>query len=363
MKNDKVVMAYLAGIMDGDGSFSIIKLTKGSLNPLYTTMLQCGTWRLEFLRALKEVFGGNLVTGKLHICKDGTPGHALTTWKLRSGINCKPAIEALLPFLKIKKERAECLLQFINECPFVRGKTLDSNELVKREALYLRSINYNDWTATSTTITTKLAKVNSDDPVFWAYVAGLMDTDGSFSVKRQRQNKGTHVINARYLPIISIGMTDTRAINYIRENCNVGKFYIPRNRDTKRGVHYHFEIFTKSDCIEFLTRIMPYLRAKKLNAEVILDFCKNSKNTGYCKAGIPADELAYREECYQKLCHLNKYGVYKSSLKVLNTQTDNAEGNKEQAGDKPCSLNAVSGENLDNSEVCGTLNSSDKLER
>ena len=314
MENDKVIMAYLAGVMDGDGSFSIGKLSKGSLNPLYFPMLQCGTWRLEFLELLKKTFGGNFVVGKPWKCKDGSLGHALTTWKLRSGINCKPALESLIPFLKIKKERAEIVLQFINECPFIRGKTLEYDELVRRESLYLKSIQCNDWKACSASITTKLAAQMSEDPIFWSYLAGLMDTDGSFSVKKQTQNKGTHVINARYLPIITIAMTDTRAINYVRENCNVGKFYVPKNSSTNKGFHYHFGVYTKDECIIFLKMLIPYLRAKKANAEVLLDFCMNSKNTGYCKAGILPEELVFRELCYRQLCHLNKYGVYKSSL-------------------------------------------------
>lgn len=343
MKNDKVIMSYLAGVMDGDGSFSISKLSKGSLNPLYFPMLQCGTWRIEFLELLKQAFGGNFVVGKMHICKDGSEGHALTTWKLRSAVNCKPALEALIPFLKIKKERAKTVLEFIDNCPFIRGKALEKEEIVKRESLYIKAINFNNWKACSGTITTKIAKECSDDPIFWAYIAGLMDTDGSFSVKKQTQNKGTHVINARYLPIIAISMTDTRAINFIRENCNVGKLYIPKNKSTNSGIHYQFSIYTKNESIEFLKRVIPFLRAKKQNAEVLLDFCVNSKNTKICSQGVPADELVYREECYKKLCALNKYGVYKSPLMDLKLLPGDAGDNKAQAA-KAGSVNVASEE-------------------
>ena len=46
----------------------------------------------------------------------------------------------------------------------------------------------------------------------------------------------------------------------------------------------------------------------------------NSKNTKYCKIGISADELAFREDCYQRMIQLNKYGVFKPSLIGLETQ-------------------------------------------
>jgi hypothetical protein len=356
MQNKKLIMAYLAGVMDGDGSFSLIKMKKGSLNPLYAPMLQCGSWRIEFIHLLKDTFGGNFVKRNPIARKDGSMGHELLIWKLRSGINVKPAVLELLPYLHIKKEVAETVLKFIENCPFVRGKVLQQQELIKREALYLQAVQLNDWKTANYTITTKLARSNTIDPLFWSYIAGLMDTDGSFSVKKQTKNKGTHVINPRYLPVISLSMTDTSAINYIRENCNLGKLYIPKNMTTSCGIHYQFGIYTKRECIEFLKNVLPHLRSKKENAQVLMAFCENSKNTKICIHGVPEEELAYREQCYQQLCQLNKYGVYKSPLIILKTQTDNAEGNKEQAGDKPCSLNAVSEENFDN-EVCGTLNS------
>jgi|GEM_PF-1125975 len=344
MESEKTIMAYLAGVMDGDGSFGLTRLTKLSRNLQYRPELQCCKVRKEFLELLQTTFGGYLMTGKIHICKDGTEGQALTTWKLQSSGNVKPALEKLIPYLVIKKDRAVLLLDFINNNPFERGKILSPEILRQREKAYLEIVQLNDWVSQSSKITTVLAKDNTDNELFWAYVAGLMDTDGSFSVKRQMQNKGTDVKNPRYLPVISLGMVDARGINYIRENCNIGKFYVPTHRDTKKGIFYLFGIYTKKECIAFLQRIIPYLRSKKLNAQVLLNFCVNAKNTGYCRAGIPKEELAFRDKCYQILCELNKYGVSKSPLIVLEPLPDNAGGNKEQAGFMPCSLNAVSEE-------------------
>ena len=330
MMNEKEKMAYLAGVMDGDGSFSIYKLMNLSKSPLYAPALQCATWRMEYLNLLKETFGGNFVTGKVHICKDGSDGHALTNWSLRSAINCKPALEALIPYLKIKKERAMHLLKYIEENPFTRGKTLGAETLRRRESSYLAMIQFNDWKGASSTITKSVAKENTKDTVFWAYVAGLIDTDGSFSVKKQVKNKGTEVINPRYLPVICVNMTDSRGINYIRENCSLGKFYVPKNNGTRKGLHYQYGIYSKKECISFLENVIPFLQSKRPNAEVLLDFCVNSKNTGYCKAGISADELSFRNSCYKRLCELNKYGVVKSSLMDLKPLTGKAEGNKGQ---------------------------------
>lgn len=316
MSNEE--FAYLAGVMDGDGSFGIHKLSS-KRSPLYFPAMQCCTWR-SFIHILQETFGGCIVKGKTHICKDGSEGHALMKWKLRSADNVRPALEKLIPFLKIKKERAIFLLNFINGNPFSRGIVLPKEVLENRERSYIKMMQFNEWKSCNGNISSNLATNMSGDSVFWAYVAGLMDTDGSFALKKQIKNKGTGVINPRYLPVISISMTDVRSINYLRENCNVGKLYLPRNKHTNAGFHYQFGIYTKLECLEFLKRVIPFLRSKQEQAKILLDFCENSKNTKICVWGIPEEELIFREDCYQKIIQLNKYGVYKPSLIGLETQ-------------------------------------------
>jgi hypothetical protein len=342
MNRKNIDMAYMAGIMDGDGSFSIIKL-KTNASPLYYPFLQLVNRREEMIDFCKKNFGGSVHLPAKHICKDGSEGNQVYRWRLRGIEHVGPVLENIIPFLKIKRDRAEFLRDFIANFKFKRGYRLSHDDLAARERDYLKMVNFNDWTSFDNTISTKLAKQASSDVIFWSYLAGLMDTDGSFSVKKQVVNKGTDVKNPRYLPVISLSMTDTRAINYIRENFPFGKLYIPKNKSCKNGFHYQFGIYTKAPCAEFLTHIIPYLRDKQENAKILLEFCLKSQNAKFCKAGISEEELAFRESCYQKLIYANKYGLSKSSLIVLEPLPDNAGGNKEQAGQKLCSLNAVSG--------------------
>jgi hypothetical protein len=172
----------------------------------------------------------------------------------------------------------------------------------------------NEWKSFNNNVSSKLAKINSSDALFWSYLAGLYDTDGSFSIKRQNKNKGTDVKNPRYMPVISLSGTDVSAINYMRENCYLGKLYMPRNKTCSNGFHYQIGIYTKKECIEFLNNIIPFLKVKKLNGAILLKFCEQSKNTKYCKAGISKEELEFRDQCYKDLVSINKYGVLKPSL-------------------------------------------------
>jgi hypothetical protein len=344
MNKENRKMAYIAGIFDGDGSFSIGKL-KTKANPIYFPLLQFVNCKKEIIDFLRSQLGGNVVTCKPIIKKDGSLGNIVYRWRIRSSRNVLLVLNALIPFLRIKKDRAELLLEFINKFPFIPGIKQQRERIVDKESYYLKMIHLNDWTSLDNTVTTLLSKDNTENDIFWSYIAGLIDTDGSLSIKKQMQNKGTHVINPRYVPVISISMTDTRALNYLRQNCNLGKLYIPKNKSCSNGFHYQYGIYSKKDCSIFLKKIIPFLVGKKNNAKVLLNFCENSENTKYCKAGISKKELLFRENCYQELIELNKNGVVKSPLMDLEPAAGNAGGNKAQAA-KACSVNAVSEETL-----------------
>jgi len=341
MDRKNIDMAYAAGVMDGDGSFGIGKL-KTNASPLYYPEMQLQNHDEGMIRKMIGLFGGNFIVGKLLKCKDGSFGKNRFRWKLRSSINVKPALEELIPFLKIKKDRAEFLLKFCTEFTFKRGIPLSADLIADRERHYIKMIQYNDWKSFDNTISAKLAKQNTSDLIFWSYIAGIMDTDGSFSIKRQNKNKGTSVIHPRYMPVISLSMCDARAINYLRENCCLGKLYIPKNKSAMGGFHYQFGIYSREESIVFLKQIIPFLGFKKENAKQLLEFCEKYKATKHCILGISPEELSFREDCYQKLIYLNKYGVVKSSLMDLKPLPGNAEGNKAQAGNEPCSVNVAS---------------------
>lgn len=329
----RIDMAYVAGLMDGDGSFSIAK-EKTNSSPLYYPMLQLSKSSKIVMDSLVEIIGGKFFTAnRVHKCKDGSNGSVIYQWKLRGSTNVRPVLNELREFLKIKQDRADLLLSFIDSFNFVRGYKLSSDKLADRERYYLKMIKLNSWTSFNNRITTKLAHKITEDQIFWSYVAGIMDTDGSFSIKKQNINKGTQVINPRYSPVISVSSVDLRAINYIRENCSIGNMYIPKNKGTSNGFHYQYGIYTKKECIEFLQRIIPFLRHKKKNAEILLKFCIESQNTKHCRLGVSQEELAFRESCYQQLISCNsKYGVYKSSLIDLKLLPGSAGDNKGQAG-------------------------------
>jgi hypothetical protein len=313
MESEEIMTAYLSGVMDGDGSFSLIK-RKGKRSPWYVPYLQLGNLSTKIIDLLMENFGGSSLTRKSFLMKSGKMSQPLYLWKIRGADLCKKALERLIPYLVIKKERAEFLLKFIHEHPFERGHIMSKEELAQREKKHLKMISFNEDRDFSG-LSPKVSSTVSEDPLFWSYIAGIMDTDGSFCVKRQTQNSGTKGIkNFRYSSVIQVTFADCKVINFIRGKISFGKAYIAENKAAANGYHYTWNISGFDKGIEFLRNVIPYLFFKKENAKILLKFCEGFSRTGFCKAGISSEQLHFREQCYQELVHLNKYGISKPPL-------------------------------------------------
>lgn len=102
------VHAYLAGIMDSDGSFRIeTRRVPRVLHPHYRINIRCAqVTPSPAVELLARTFGGNV-----GIRQDHRSNHrALTTWSLHDRA-AAPVIEALLPYLVVKQTEAWLLLQ------------------------------------------------------------------------------------------------------------------------------------------------------------------------------------------------------------------------------------------------------------
>jgi len=294
---EDLMYSYAAGAIDGDGAIYLVK-ENGLYIPFVQLVKKFGT----LISSFKNDFGGMI--GSL---KPRLPHHApLHYWRLKGSENCKDFLLKTYQFLVYKKERAEILSEYIEKNPFVRGKTLSPEQIMEREKYHIKLGTLNDEAYRQNISMVSKTYVNSEDEAFWAYVAGIMDTDGSFSVKRQKGQADTK--NLRYIPCIQMSMASLDVINHIRKNCVYGTVCVAKNKSCIRGFHYAWSIGKKRDSSEFIERILPYLKEKKDQASIVLDFCKNSENTKYCKAGISEEELKFRESCYQRIVALNKSG-------------------------------------------------------
>jgi len=151
---NKITAAYLAGLIDGEGSLEIRKEIRkgiGGSNEYYRPRVRITLTTESLIKWLKESFGG-------WICKrhPGNPKWADSYEWVMMGSSMKPILDKITPYLRIKKEHAEILKKFLKtfdkkcyETKNIGNKFTGENKVVKetiwkeREKLYynIRKLN------------------------------------------------------------------------------------------------------------------------------------------------------------------------------------------------------------------------------
>jgi hypothetical protein len=143
----KVNLAYIAGIIDGEGSIHITKLPPNKIykNVRYILHFYVGNTNLNMLKELKLYLGGSLT---LDSRKDKPNNKPFWHWNLGPKASYS-AIKQLLLYLRIKKERAKLAIEFYELCKnqkrkIIRKKdgtasgtlSLTNKEIEEREDFY-----------------------------------------------------------------------------------------------------------------------------------------------------------------------------------------------------------------------------------
>lgn len=105
--NEKEKIAYLAGIIDGEGTIAIAKqkIRESRKNHLYSLRMSVGNSDKRLIDWLKENFGGSI-----HIMKEGH-GRKFYQWTLGSKDTYK-LLKEMKDYLVIKKEQADIGIEF-----------------------------------------------------------------------------------------------------------------------------------------------------------------------------------------------------------------------------------------------------------
>lgn len=100
--------AYIAGFMDADGCFYINRSEKGCVNPQYMGGTSCSNTNPLVPKWLRGILGG----GCYHASGRGENHKDQYRWQL-TGQKAIPFLKSVIPFLRMKQERAQLLLDFI----------------------------------------------------------------------------------------------------------------------------------------------------------------------------------------------------------------------------------------------------------
>lgn len=282
---EKEIMAYVAGLIDGDGNIGMRRGKEGDL-PL-----------IQFHNSIKQpcVYLNKLFGGAIACDKPKKEGYRpIWKWMLQGKEGCRNFLNKISKYLVLKHDSGIQMLEYL-DFP-IEGKDYfqDSKDLNHNRKI--ESYNFEG-----------IERKTSNCPYFWAYVAGIMDTDGSFSIERQVRKPGQNRQKndlIKFRPKLILSMVCDRSIKNILSNCEYGGFSIVKANTALRGSAFRFSIQARSDAIEFLKRCIPFLQIKAIQAVKILNFCRNYNPTNGL-ARIPQEEKDYREKCYNEIVMLN----------------------------------------------------------
>lgn len=138
----------------------------------------------------------------------------------------------------------------------------------------------------------------------WAYIAGVMDSDGCFMITKHKRKWKGQFISPSYLPCVKISQAEPETIEFIAKDLGLGAYKLDRTRirqykDGKRfgsKPMYDWYLRDKKELTIFLENIIPYLRIKKERAKHLLEYCKNVIQYNIGSRSLPECELNYREE-------------------------------------------------------------------
>ena len=138
MKKENEIAAYAAGLFDGEGHVSVT-CNRANTRPYLTAACGISNQNRAVLDWIKTLFGGNVYCSNPP--KDSR-ARATYAWVTRSKALITAFLEAVLPYLRIKRRQAELGIEF--EVGIVGlGERVTKEEAARREAirLELRSLN------------------------------------------------------------------------------------------------------------------------------------------------------------------------------------------------------------------------------
>jgi hypothetical protein len=128
-KHAEADIAYTAGLFDGEGSISIVKLAK---YPRFTFLqISVGNNFPEAIFFVQSLLGGYVT------CVKSATRDQFYKWALK-GKKAGQALRTLLPYLRITKEQAQLAIEFqelVNSGKHGFRNPITEDEIVKREEI------------------------------------------------------------------------------------------------------------------------------------------------------------------------------------------------------------------------------------
>jgi hypothetical protein len=135
-----------------------------------------------------------------------------------------------------------------------------------------------------------------------AYIAGFVDADGHITIARRKRGYSD---DNRYDAMVMVANLDEQTLRWIHSLFG-GFLRLRKQQEPNWRPVWEWSLQTDPTVSLFLKQIIPFLRTKNQQAQVVLEFTTNvTKRSGHPPG---PEETALREGYYWALRGLNKVG-------------------------------------------------------
>ena len=240
-------LAFLAGLVDGDGSISISVIRRKDWNGnSFQPYIAIGVTSRRLCKWVQQHFGGNLYG------YDQADEHQkMYHWKLYGKQALRDLIVQLLPYLLIKKEAAQTVLEYMDL------ESTRNQEARLAIAEKIKIVNSNNHKIVDTRSMSRRESM--------AYLAGIVDTEGAIGI---RDNQGE-----AFGAYVMINSTNEALIQWIASlfegKVSKHEYLSATCRDNNL-----WALYGKQNIENFILAILPYLVIKKEVANIVLQFVR-----------------------------------------------------------------------------------------
>lgn len=157
------------------------------------------------------------------------------------------------------------------------------------------------------------------DPIKLAYLAGIVDGEGSICIYRVNPAKYNRYQNPNFRCCLHISNTKKELFDWIEEHFgNLNQKHKKQMRvifkkNSKHERYIYEWIINAHRMVDLCTQLIPYLVLKKRQAELVLQFRATFTQKGFgAHTPLDPETLAIREDIRVEMCRLNAKGFLKA---------------------------------------------------
>lgn len=264
----KTIIPYTAGYIDGDGCFYLgITIQKPKKIMVYEYSIHTASVKKPVLEAFQSNFGG-YITKK----PERARRRSLYGWTIKTKKSLDFAIK-ISPFLVDKGAQSLMYIEFSNNIYRNNFRTVDPL-IIKRRNTLIKEIRKEKRMNNLITkekidsLKEKSKTVTINDDLDYPYLAGLMDSEGCFRIKRWKPKNRPNTV---YNITIEVGNTRYPILEFLIERFGGSVCFIPARTNKKASATW---TLSAAALYEILPKIRPYLISKKEVCDKLIEFQK-----------------------------------------------------------------------------------------